>query len=370
MELDIQTQFREIKYLNRQLDMAEKDNKNYSTSLIRYQKELGDHLRVISQLNETNNQLKTLYNLKEKEFFDFMRDFKAKEAMFNAERRVLQENDAILQEQIDKQRKLIEAVEESNQNLNDENTRLKNEIKTDRKDNEMSNLELNKRLKTLEAENAQLIQINAQLNLNIDNLKSENSFLTDRFTKCQKSMIFCENLDLKSFFKGEIVNGLKNGICEEKDLNYHFIGTYDKGRKVGQCTLIENNVELNGNIENDCLNGEGQLKDLNTNKIMKGRFRNGQFTGNTLQIGKVKYNGSIKDNMANGNGYFEFTNDFFFEGRFSDDNPDDKHSGTVTRPCTGDEWSAEVVDGYISVQGLGFFVIDYTSGELKRVSIK
>ena len=344
------------------------EKKMHTEAMVALQAQLEDQKKVVSQLSETNSQLKALYNNKEREVFDFMNDFKDKEAKFNEEKKMLAAEIEMMQEQTGNQRTVIEALEELKRSLNTDNTRLRDEIKTLKSEHEKEVSECHRQIEQKDFIIAQLKENNMNLGLDVERLKAESDTLKSRLDESQKSVDFVERLQLRDYFKGEIVNGLKHGDCEERSEAYHFAGKYDHGTKHGLCTLVQGDVELRGNFENDQLHGEGTYKDLKSQKVLQGTFNEGSFTGSSFTIGKVTYNGQIKDNKANGSGYFDFTNDFIYEGKFEDDKPAINSTGLVLIPSTGEELSVEVADEYLLVEGLGVYTIDYESGELKTIA--
>lgn len=369
MHTDMDEKNKEINYLNKKLDVSESSRRKYSEGMKLLQKEVADKMKAITQLNDTNSQLKSLYNNKEKEFFEFIREYKLREEKYKAEKKTQTASIISLQEQLNKQQAVIDALEALNKTISAENNRIKNDCNNLKMNHNQVLKSMGDELECHRIDNERLRNANLSLTLAKADLETEIEILKNKIEENAEFSRFVENLHIKNYFKGEIINGKKHGECEEKGSNYYFKGSYVDGLKTGPCILIENDIEQKGIFQNDLLQGHCLYKDLKTGKVLEGEFDNGQFIGSTILIDKVKYRGGLKSNKLEGSGYFEFTNGYFLECRFKNDNIDKTQKATIIKPDIGEEYDVKFEGNNFVVDGYGQFEINYENGELVKKDI-
>lgn len=171
------------------------------------------------------------------------------------------------------------------------------------------------------------------------------------------------------YFKGSFENGNKHGECEEKKGDYHFVGIYNKGVKEGKGKEINNNIILEGTFKADLLEGKGIYIDKATNKKMEGEFSNGQFLGEKMTINKLLYTGGISNNKMNGKGYFEFQNNYSYEGTFCKDEVEENSKGIIINLDTGEDISVVVSNGrFIEEDTKNVYYINDDTGKLVKLN--
>jgi len=359
--------FREVRFLKQQLESFVQEKHSLAVTIKALQAENADQARRLNNLKEVNERMKRIYDRKETELCELMRTYKTKKGIKAGEKRELLEKLAEAQLEAEDQQHRIEALELLKRKLLEENEKLKAEVETT-KANDMTE-QLKAQYASLERSFEALKHESTALRAQCEHLKTENAQMAQKACESAKSVDFCAKLQLHKYFKGEIIDGLKSGLCEERDNNLSFKGVYVDGKRCGKGKLVADNITLTGTFDAGTLHGKGELLDCTTDKRMKGEFAHGQFAGTSFSIGRVRYNGCIVDNKAHGRGYFEFVDGFVFEGEFLNDEARENVPGVVYRPETGEEWSACFVGGVLRVDDLGVFSIDYASGLLKKVVI-
>ena len=133
-----------------------------------------------------------------------------------------------------------------------------------------------------------------------------------------------------------LINKLRSHSTD-KQFNGYFKGEWIDGKKNGYCIVKDSKHSMKGLFVDDKLDGEGTLIDIAGDREMTGLFKKGLYQGTTMRIGKTKYKGGISNNKPHGKGYLVFLNDFTFEGSFNQGDIDNNHKGVVVNIKTGKE---------------------------------
>ena len=133
-----------------------------------------------------------------------------------------------------------------------------------------------------------------------------------------------------------LINKLRSHSTD-KQFNGYFKGEWIDGKKNGYCIVKDSKHSMKGLFVDDKLDGEGTLIDIAEDREMTGLFKKGLYQGTTMRIGKTKYKGGISNNKPHGKGYLVFLNDFTFEGSFNQGDIDNNHKGVVVNIKTGKE---------------------------------
>ena len=364
---------KEINRLNEKLAAMRQQNMQLTRNHSAFDNELAEKNRMIDKLSKSNNKLKTIYNNKEHEFDELVKNVNSKEIKLRKDVEHLNYVIAMNQAEIRKITDVLEQNKEKVAMYSNELDSVKNQQKKDQKRlklEKQTNKELVAEIKELKSR-LEAHQSSIESNyVTIEELRKANEKEKNRADDLQDKIYELEANSLcikKEFFKGQIVNGLRQGMCEEKGDNYYFLGMYDKGVKTGKGKLIQHNIEQEGEFKDDLLHGEAVYKDNSNNKLIKGRFEKGQFTGTELTIGEISYKGRIRNNKTNGKGYFQFKNGFTFEGDFEDDQIINYSFGTMVDINSGSEYIVSFAEDEITTEDEDIpriFTIDYSTGSL------
>lgn len=121
------------------------------------------------------------------------------------------------------------------------------------------------------------------------------------------------------YFKGTLINNLKNGFCEEFSKCEYFNGFYENGKKSGEGELMCSDFEFRGDFENDKFQGNGVKSFPQNSKKLIGKFHQNAFLGEKASLFSCDYLGKIVDEKLNGPGKLTFVNSFEFYGFFEND---------------------------------------------------
>jgi hypothetical protein len=133
----------------------------------------------------------------------------------------------------------------------------------------------------------------------------------------------CElkNYQNKTFFKGNLIHGIKNGTGEEIFNNGNiYIGNWKDDEKNGTGEEIFNNGNIYiGNWKDDEKNGTGK-EIINNGNVYEGDWKDNEKNGKGIQrykSGNV-YEGNWKDNKKNGYGIQKYKIGKVYEGNWKD----------------------------------------------------
>ena len=119
-----------------------------------------------------------------------------------------------------------------------------------------------------------------------------------------------------STYEGSVLNGLRHGkgTFQSKNGTY-YEGEWINGLKHGKGKTIIGNMELEGEWENDILNGKCRIK-WKTGNLFDGKLKNNKINGNGYMVWhnkNEKYTGMWKDNLQDGYGihiWYDSKNDY------------------------------------------------------------
>lgn len=335
--------------------------------------EVVNRSKEFSRVERINENLKQIYDQKEKEFMTLIKDFASIKNNFNEELRVLREKNTL---------------------LGDENRELKSQIlKADDQIDYLNqqNLALNSRIESFEnMEDHLLIGLEQtrnefeSLGSNYNKLMIEKQCLYNElkklaeFGKSQQFKVQQLEAELEAKLKvvheqssqSEFLHQADVMDSESSNQIIDFTGKIVNGKKEGPGYLKTRDFVFEGSFKNDKFFGKGKLTLTRNNKVLEGEFdADGNFKGSMLRIGSVEYHGPIVRNQMEGKGVLNFKNGFMVEGHFKKDNFDGSQPYEITDLNEGTEDLAYVQPSknYLVSINNGLFKIDFESGELKKI---
>ena len=213
---------------------------------------------------------------------------------------------------------LNEQKENIELNVNENNIRRANSFITNNKVL-IKKRKLEEKRNTLENELNMLIKSNKNINIkpSIDIIKE---IFEDK--KYENDL---ENIKIKLLEKNDLFMGImdNNDIYPKRGILYthngdYYNGEFSDGKKNGQGNIIyANGTKYEGSFKNDYHDGFGKLIQLN-GETYEGDWKKGKINGNGMRIhaNGNKYIGNYVNNIRNGNGHLIFVNGESYKGNF------------------------------------------------------